>query len=386
MLKILLNGSTMHDGGGIQVLTNFIKDSLSDTDDIDWHYLISERVHSFLKIANIELPVSKTLILEQSPSKFKGRNAIINQIKKFEELYSIDLVYSISSPSYVDFKAIEIQRLTNPYITNPNSYAYSVYPFFKRIKRRLMSVAQQFSLRNCRYFITQTAIARKNIIKKFKLPEDHVTVVPNAVSNFFYGIPSDKNLPNSNDIFCLFTPNPHKNLESLPLVAFELKKMLPKETSFRFLTTIEHDTPALQSMLKIAVELGVTDHFYNLGRLTQSQCAAIYRSSKVCFLPTYLEVFSATLIEAMYMGTPVLTTNFDFNTTVAGDAAYYFEPEDWKGAALGLQQMFEDEDSRKVYIDKGLKRVKMFPNSSECYKQTNQFLKNVFNNTKYNDR
>ena len=381
MLRILLNGSTMYDGGGIQVITNFIKDTFSENeDDIEWFYMVSERVNNFLNAAGVVIPVDNSLILPHTPSRLRGRMNLIKQINKFKTDKGVDLVYSISSPSYINFNKLEIQRLTNPYITNPNEHAYGVYPLLQRIKRRLMSVGQTYALRNCKYYITQTAIAQKNISKKFGLPLENVIVIPNAVSKFFYE-KAENTLGDhtENDIFCLFTPNPHKNLSSLPKIAKELEALMGNDNQkFRFLTTVEPSNPLFIEAMEEAKKLGVRKYFHNLGRLTQAECAVIYKKSKVCLLPTYLEVFSATLIESMFMGAPMVTTNFDFNTSVAGDAAYYFNPGEWNVAAKGLSRMLQDDNFRQEHIDKGFAKIKDFPDSNECYRMTISALKQIY--------
>ena len=43
-------------------------------------------------------------------------------------------------------------------------------------------------------------------------------------------------------------------------------------------------------------------------------------------LPTLLESFSATYIEAMFHGKTILTSDLDFARDVCGEAAFYFDP------------------------------------------------------------
>lgn len=45
-------------------------------------------------------------------------------------------------------------------------------------------------------------------------------------------------------------------------------------------------------------------------------------------MPTLMESFSGTYLEAFHFGTPVLTSDLDFARETCGEAALYFDPTD----------------------------------------------------------
>ena len=69
----------------------------------------------------------------------------------------------------------------------------------------------------------------------------------------------------------------------------------------------------------------------------------MYRRCQLCFLPTLLEVFSASTVEAMYYGLPIVATDFDFNKEVLGDSSLYYEPKNAKDAAILFAKLISDE-------------------------------------------
>ena len=120
-IKLLINASTLRVGGGIQVATSFFKyfDSLNDP-RFDLLGLVSTEINDELCLNNINVIEIKNA----SPAKlFKGRNSR-KLIKKVEEDYMPDIVYSIGYPSYIKFNSIEIGRYTNPW------EFYSELPWF----------------------------------------------------------------------------------------------------------------------------------------------------------------------------------------------------------------------------------------------------------------
>jgi glycosyltransferase involved in cell wall biosynthesis len=65
-------------------------------------------------------------------------------------------------------------------------------------------------------------------------------------------------------------------------------------------------------------------YVYNLGPIPIPECASLYKECDAMFLPTLLECFSASYIEAMYMEKPIVTSDLDFAHTVCGNSALNF--------------------------------------------------------------
>jgi glycosyltransferase involved in cell wall biosynthesis len=55
---------------------------------------------------------------------------------------------------------------------------------------------------------------------------------------------------------------------------------------------------------------------------------SLYRQVDALLLPTLLESFSGTYVEAMFHGKPIFTSNYEFATDVCQGAALYFDPLD----------------------------------------------------------
>jgi glycosyltransferase involved in cell wall biosynthesis len=78
--------------------------------------------------------------------------------------------------------------------------------------------------------------------------------------------------------------------------------------------------------MREARRYSVSDSIFNVGWLTLSECIDWYNRSDIVFLPTLLETFSATYLEAMRMGRPIVTCDLDFARDICKDAAAYFPP------------------------------------------------------------
>ena len=66
----------------------------------------------------------------------------------------------------------------------------------------------------------------------------------------------------------------------------------------------------------------------NLGPLATDEVERWFDRTDALFLPTLLESFGLTYLEAAVRRRPVLTSDRDFARHACGDAGYYFDPQD----------------------------------------------------------
>jgi glycosyltransferase involved in cell wall biosynthesis len=82
-------------------------------------------------------------------------------------------------------------------------------------------------------------------------------------------------------------------------------------------------------------------------------------------LPSLAESFSATCVEAMHFGVPLVTSDRDWAREACGDAAVYAEPTDPESLADALYRVLEDAELRRNLRASGFRRLGMLPDWSE---------------------
>jgi len=83
------------------------------------------------------------------------------------------------------------------------------------------------------------------------------------------------------------------------------------------------------------------------------------------FLPTLLECFSASYVEAMKMKKPIITSDMGFARTVCDDAAIYFDPMDANDITAKIIKLVLSVELQNKLIETGLERLKMFGTAKE---------------------
>lgn len=158
-------------------------------------------------------------------------------------------------------------------------------------------------------------------------------ICPNAVSRFTLdGAKHDhSSLPeplarvsNKRRLFYLTAYYSHKNLEAI--VDLFDKKRDALHNYAAVLTIDPTQSNGAKKLLETIRRCGLEDSVINVGPLPQQALSTYFTHCHALFMPTLLESFSGTYLEAMHFGLPILTSNFDFAHTVCGDAACYFDP------------------------------------------------------------
>ncbi|PHV64319.1 glycosyl transferase family 1 [Cyanobacterium aponinum IPPAS B-1201] len=103
-----------------------------------------------------------------------------------------------------------------------------------------------------------------------------------------------------------------------------------------------------------------SDQIHHLGYLTDAQLAIFYAHADMFIYPSFYEGFGLPILEAMTLGTPVITSSVSSMPEVGGDAAIYVNPHDVDALANRIYQLGLDPILRQSLIEKGKNRAKLY--------------------------
>ena len=96
------------------------------------------------------------------------------------------------------------------------------------------------------------------------------------------------------------------------------------------------------------------------GYITDTEKAYLYRNALIFVYPSLYEGFGMPLLEAMSIGTAVITGNTSSLPEVAGDAAILIDPYDSHALSKNMLQLMQDAEERKRLIAKGYRQIEKF--------------------------
>ena len=223
---------------------------------------------------------------------------------------------------------------------------------------------------------TQAAAERARQFYKYSGP---TMVCPNAVSQFVTTnghkpVVPEPLAPYSDrmKLFYLARYYTHKNLEILVDV---FRKYRCLEDVVAIITIAEDQQPGAARLIRAIRKHGLQDKIINVGPLDQTELEGYFRNCQALVMPTLLESFSGTYLEAMHFGLPILTSDLDFAHAVCGDAALYFDP--WSPASVrdAVLKIKDDPQSASRLASRGKKRLQsMYKSWDEIVEEVLQQL------------
>jgi glycosyltransferase involved in cell wall biosynthesis len=97
-----------------------------------------------------------------------------------------------------------------------------------------------------------------------------------------------------------------------------------------------------------------------LGIVPDALLPAVYASADVFCFPSLYEGFGYPPLEAMAVGTPVVTSQASCLPEVAGKAAELVDPLSAEKIAAGLRRVLTDDARRRALVEAGRERAAQF--------------------------
>ena len=362
--KVLVNTSTLMQGGGLQVAAAFIVHALQDPVAGSWQFLVSKGAARELRGFDIDPDGPRFHVFEDSPARNAEER---RRVLDIEASMQPDLVFTLFGPAYVRFKSRHLCGVADPWVTHSNRIAFRALGFSPAVLSKIALMAwKAFWWKRVDYWWTEAPVAKDGLVKRLRCDPERIFVIPNTTGpqfsdrEFHPVFPAGKNLR----ILCLSAYYSHKNLELIPDVAAEIQKLRP-DLDFKFVVTLPADWPEVQAIIKRASQLGVAANIENLGKVPVSETPGLYEQSHLTFLPSLMEVFSAVYPESLCTGVPLVTTDFRFSRDVCKDAAAYYEPCNAVAAAQQIVRLAEDEQAWRTLSDRGREVFAELPDAAQ---------------------
>jgi glycosyltransferase involved in cell wall biosynthesis len=358
-MNILINASNVRFGGGITLAKNIIK-SLQSSGKIDVIYILAPKEVGYEEFESERVKISyvENSFHHNYLNKFYTNNFVFPKIAR---KLRVDKVFSLGNVAFPS-KVPHIVLLQNAYFFYPESEIWNRLSFKELVKTKLLRAYGLFHLRFANVFVTQTEVIKKRLSEQRNISEEKIHVMPNVVSYHSSALQLSKvKLPNANEIKLLFLSKfyVHKNfIILLPLAKLIRKSKRNIKIDLSLFVEENADTRALY---KSICDNGMGDIIRFIGNISHEYINETLSKYDGLFLPSLLESYSGSYLEAMQAQISIFTSDMDFAHAVCKDAAFYFNPSDANSIFETIVEAFDNNLEIKDKIYRGNEILKDLP-------------------------
>ncbi len=265
------------------------------------------------------------------------------------------------------------QYMSCPYVVTVHDLLDFLYPNHgpsglkrwvqERLTRRTLALAARI--------LAVSNSTRSDLTRLFRVPSERIEVVYNAIDERFrrgHASAEDRELIREryqvNYPFLLYAGNikPHKNIGRTIEAFAALKAQLEKENKYTDLKLIiiGDELSKHPDLRRTVIKAGVQNDVRFLGFVPIDVLRIFYDAAKIFVFPSLYEGFGLPPLEAMALGTPVVTSNASSLPEVVGNAAILVNPENVFEIMHALHRVLLDQPLRE--------RLK-----ERCYQQAQRF-------------
>lgn len=355
-MKIIIDNSSLRNGGGIQVATSFLNDLNNLKLEYEFHVIQS-------------FSASKQIDKSSFPSNFyfydlkEIHSSIIRRVKKVKSLEMLiypDVIFTVFGPSYHKSNFPKVVGFAIPYLIYTKSPFFSQISLKEKVYFKLLGFFKKFFfMKNSNALIFETEDSRKIFMNSVKKELDSFTV-NNTLNEVFLNSEkwSEFSLDSSSklNILSLSANYAHKNLNIIPKVIDKLINEFSMK-DFRFILSLTKE--------ELDFDDRYDDFILYIGKVDINKIPSLYQKIDFLFLPTLLEVFSTTYLEAMFMGKPIICSDMGFARNICANSALYCSPVDAEKYAYNIYKLDNDKELQMQLVNNGYQNLKRFGSSMD---------------------
>lgn len=355
-MKIMVLAHALRAAGGRTTCINILN-AIKKIDPVNHYYIVVPDQKEYL---DLELEDPKRIIYYYRRQWGDFGRMIFDKLtlNKLAKANKVDLVWALGGLGFSNPPCMQVVSIQNPHVM------YDIHQMGRLsmvdwLKPQIIRWKFRRQLPKTHLVVCQTATMELRLRKKYNY-QGETKITGKAISA--YTTNWNGNMPktiipykNQFKLFYLTRYYPHKGLEMLVEVMGRYKEELLDTIVVITIDAEQHKSA--RDLLDKIKKYKLEERIINVGPLKQEQLADYYSSCDCLVMPTRLESFSGTYLEAMHFGLPILTSNLDFAHEVCGDAALYFDPLDASSIKDSILRIKNDPNLKNALIKKGKVRL-----------------------------
>ena len=353
----VINGSNLHGGGGLQVATSFISDISKNHRDKCGHIHLCISKALFNNLSSLDVDLKSFASVQKIDFSLNNYFKIQNYLKKFE------VIFTVFGPAYFMSlgKAKHICGFAQPWICF-REYSKDVdIDIFNRFFLNFKFAIQKYFFGKSDALIVESNAVKEALLINSNLRSE-IYVVSNAIAETFKDTAFiEKKTHSLSDnmpivIGYIGRGYKHKNIGILKPVLENLRN--------KYSLNIEINTTLSNEEL-VQNGLDGNNSIVNLGPIKSGELKSFYSKINFLILPTLLECFSVSPLEAMSQSVIVFASDRPFIKESCGDHVVYFDPLNVEDISLKIYQALKDDCTLINHAQNAYRYVMSLPTSKD---------------------
>lgn len=289
---------------------------------------------------------------------------------------------------------LDVLHMTSPLNRVPAAYRgkivttfydfapYRIPELFPRFSTAKIKTLYKFMAAKSDRIITVSASTKKDVQEFLGFSENRIEVIYNGLDKRFleettYSREEIKKLYGVSGKYILFlgTLEPRKNLTRVIEAFAKFKNSFGGGFDYQLVVAGKRGW-LVEEYFQLAEDLGVRDNVLFTGYVGGDELKPLYTFAEFFVMPSLYEGFGQTIVEAMACGAPCLVSRVASIPEIAGDAAYYVDPNDTEGIAKGMTELAGSEELRARLSATGRQQAQKF-SWEKCARETLEVYKKI---------
>jgi glycosyltransferase involved in cell wall biosynthesis len=235
-----------------------------------------------------------------------------------------------------------------PYVVTIHDLQAKHFPeYFSAIKKKWLDFSWKRSLKSSARVISTSHFVKNDIVNLYpgferKIEVIYIPIITRMTCGDFSYLSQKYNIKSKKYIYSVSSMLPHKNLEVLLKLVADLKINIVADVPSKLVIT-GGGSALEQSLIEKINALNLNENIILTGLINEEERNCLYKNAFAFLFPSIFEGFGMPPVEALLMGTPVITTKCASIPEITQGKAIYiqdpYDPLEWKMALLKLKDM-----------------------------------------------